>query len=553
MRRFFEHVVSSLPLDPRSRRVLDETLHDWRFENESIEPGLTRRLNDLLSAIAVVRALVLVSWWKPNAAIAQSANGAPLSERDQVIDVINKLSPDSSYEDILREIARAKAAKGEPGMAAEPPRRSSSAFWGRAARVAAVCVCVAIAGATIQTYATPTKYQAVVLFRVEADAPPAGSTPQQAFDLAAFMTIEQSTISSRPLALRVVRALKLAEAGTGTGESPAESRAVDQLSERLAVWGDPKTRLIRIIYTDSSSDRAARIANAIAEHYVSRSIERRRQRISEQLNTVKTMVDSTSVQLEGDRRLLISRAAAANVVDPSVISANLKEAQRELTARQYEADSRKLTAEEMRTFDLENRIEGAMNHPDLQVATLRKEYLGAINAVAALKGRGFGPAHPQLQQAESHLAGTKAELKAEIQRHVDAAQKAYERAETQRKNAERALKYQQAIALENSRNAIPFSQLRERITASERRYQLLLTQQNQLEMVSAGIGNHVSIAETSTAALRAGRQHTSEIFSAWIAAGLLIAVIAAVVMRRRTFPGPKRPGLRESGVVSGVS
>jgi succinoglycan biosynthesis transport protein ExoP len=562
MRRLFEQLVSSLPLDPRSRRVLDETLNDWKHEEGSIDAALRRWLSDLRSAWSVARALVLVSVWRPNAAIAQSANGAPLSARDEIIDVVNRLSPDSSYEDILREIARAKAAKGEPGIAPPPAPRFGGPFWKRAARVAAVCVCIALIGATIQTYATKPVYRATTIVRAEPDVPPVPASAQaqqmlQPMDPEAFMTMELMALTSRSLALRVVRVLRLAEPAPGANtvddvvigpESPAESRAVEDLSRRLIVSPDPRAYLFMISYADASPDKAARVANAFAEQYVARNFERKRKAISDRVDAINKMVADTNVQLEGDRSLLLSRTGALSLVDPAVMAANVAEAQKEATARQHDADAKRITAQELRKFDLETEkgLESALSHPEIyrNVAFLRQEITQARNNVTAMNARGFGPENTRTMEARGQLQKAQADLKTEVQRIVDAAQKASQTAAAQLENAKRALEYQQRLAFDNQRNAIPHSGIRERITANEHTLQQLREQKTQFELLAAGVSNNFQIAETATTLLR--RPDTVMIFWAWIAGGLVVAAIAAFVRGRRAFPGPKGPGLQPS-------
>jgi succinoglycan biosynthesis transport protein ExoP len=321
-------------------------------------------------------------------------------------------------------------------------------------------------------------------------------------------------------------AAKAGEAPPAPRETPEETRAVETLGANLGIESDPTAYIFTINYSASTPERARDIANAVAEVYVAQNLDQNVKNLSDQLSTLKRMVDETYAALVADRRLLLTQTADARVVDPAVIGANMLEAQREATARQYDADAKKITADEMRKFDLENNLDGALTHQEIfrNVQPLRTQITMARNSVQVLQARGFGANHPEVKLAQENLKKAEDELKDEVRRFVDAAQKAWQTAESQRQNAERALRAQQQLAEDNSRNAIPFSQLRERITANERTYQSLLDQQNGLELLAKGVSNNVSIAERAAAPPRPYKPETSKNILMSLAVGLVLAI-----------------------------
>lgn len=541
MRRLFERVVRSLRLDPRSHRVLEETLSDWRHEDEEVAGGWRHSMNDLRSAWSVLRALVLVSWWKPNP-MMQTASGGSMSPRDEMINVINGLSPDSTYEDILRELAAVRVAKGEPGLVGggpRPGRRFDPAFWRRAVTIGALFLVVSVAAGAFQTYTTTPLYKAIAQVRVEPD--PGGQVraiaqAQQMMnvDPGAFMLAEQTVLQSRELKLRVVRRLGLARYTALSRYASNEARAIEELAANLDVQSETARMMFSISYIAADPHVAAEVANAVAEEYVAQNLERKRGNVSAQLTTLGDMLGKAGVELDGDRRLLIQQTHEAQVVDPAVAVERVVEARQQLNARTYEADARKTAAEELALLS----VDAALNSPELasDVAPLRGQINRLQDQKRSLTLQRAGPEHPAMKSVDEQIATTRTDIAGVVAGRVDAARRAYAAAEAQRANAERLVKYQEQLAYENSRNSIPHQQLRERISANEKALQELLQQKSQLELLSRGLTNNISIADMAAVPQRPHTPVPLLNFGVWLSAGLVAALLTAFLMSRRLTP-----------------
>jgi uncharacterized protein involved in exopolysaccharide biosynthesis len=534
MRRFFETFVESLRLDSRSRRVLDETLGDWRHEDASVDGLLRQWTTDLRSACSVIRALVLVSWWKPNAPMAQMAGGGAVSARDEVINVITSLPPEASYEDILRELAALKAAKGEAGGGAGKSWRRDPAFWLRAVRTTALFLVVTAIGAAIQTYTTTPMYVGIAKVRAEPGTAHISAVQEaqhmlQTAEPEAFMQTELAILQSRDLKRHVVRRLLLDQTHGG------ESAAIDELAANLGVILVPAQNIFIISYSAPSRELAVSVANALAEEYVTQNLERKTKAVKDQVETINRMLSDTQTATAAARKLLVQQTNATNVVDPTVMAGNVQEAQREYTQRDYEAQARRVTAEEMSAFDVEKNIDAALSHPNLvsSVAPFRATIAGIDNEIARLTYQRVGPSHPAMLDAHARLASAKQELKTEVERHIDAARKAAQTAERQRAQAEQSLRYWQGLAVKNTGNAIPWQTLKDQIAANEQSYQALLSQQNQLELFSRGVTNNVAIVEEAAAPQRPHTPRTALIFAVWLGIGLAAAAMTLLLTTRR--------------------
>jgi capsular exopolysaccharide synthesis family protein len=449
-----------------------------------------------------------------------------------------------------------------------------------------VLLLVLVAG-ILQTYTTTPAFRATAKVRAEPETAQISAVQQaqqmlQTVEPEAFMQTELAMIQSRDLKLRVVRKLRLdqdkgfltpagpqgiegmvgelksrvmgpvrsllgswlssptppppppAVATPATADVPATTRretteetsAVDTLAASLNISLDPAANIFTISYDSAKPERAAEIANAIADEYVAQNIERRIKAISDQLTTINEMLDTTRGESEADRNILVQRTTATNVVDPTVMAGNVQEAQREYTQRDYEAQARRVTAEEMSAFDIEKNIDAALSHPNLvsSVAPYRATIAQIENDIARLRNQLVGAGHPAMLDAQSRLTNARQALKVEVQRHIDAAKKAYQTADTQRRQAAASLSQWQSLSVQNSTNGIPWQALRDKIAANDQAYQTLLLQQNQLNLYAKGVTNNTSIAERAAVPQRPFKPNTSQNILLSLAVGVVLAI-----------------------------
>ncbi len=244
-----------------------------------------------------------------------------------------------------------------------------------------------------------------------------------------FFSTQNRIISSRTVAERVVISLGLhrdrSYFGVPEGE-PWDGASVEDtaalLQERLTVEAIEETRLVALRVTDQSPERAATLANAIAEAYIAKTLQDRSgstDRASEWLGSQR---DTLRRQLEDSERDLHRFKQEHNILSVSM------EDRQNLLASDIQHHNTKLQEARSRRRQLEARlarIRALVQSDDVEAAaaafpenaaltTMRGELRNKVAEQQSLSAR-YGVNHQRMQSLQAETDALREQMRRELQ------------------------------------------------------------------------------------------------------------------------------------------
>jgi len=274
----------------------------------------------------------------------------------------------------------------------------------------------------------------------------------------------------------------LAPSKPGTGEPERDEVAV-AFAERLRVVRVRNTLLIDIRFSASDAVKAAKVANAIAEVY-----------ISEQLASKQNAAGVATQMLEGKlEQLKLKVAEAERRVEQWKAENNIFDSEGQILSEKQLARlmeqtvvARNATAEARAKYDMVQRLrkqgDATSNIADvLQSHTVRllKEQLGKATRHEAELATKYGPRHPEMQKIRAEVNDAESQLSAEVERLVMNLKNELDVAEDRERQLSAslaALKQQQIVSKEAG---VSLKELERDAATSKQLFEALLTRYKQ--------------------------------------------------------------------------
>jgi chain length determinant protein EpsF len=265
--------------------------------------------------------------------------------------------------------------------------------------------------------------------------------------LPTYLATQAEIIRSRNVALRVIKTLGLADDPEiverfGEGEQ-AQIRLASALLERVEALASRNSNILRIAYTDTDPERAARIANAFGDAYVQASLELRVDPARRSAAWFGQQVEQLRKEYMAAQAKLAEYQKKHGVLGVDDARLDVENARlQELSTQLVNAQNAMYDAE-TRAAEYERGARKQGESPDLQknplLQNLRADLARAEAKLAELSAR-YDRNHPQYRSAlaevnalrsklaaESNLAKGSLDRAAEIaRRHVDEVQAALE-------------------------------------------------------------------------------------------------------------------------------
>ncbi|MDB4986386.1 MAG: Tyrosine-protein kinase EpsD, partial [Myxococcaceae bacterium] len=248
-----------------------------------------------------------------------------------------------------------------------------------------------------------------------------------------FYETQNFILKSRSLAERVVRQLRLHQdrdfMRTGGTEGPAPTsnasvaNATSLLMEAVKVEQVRDTRVVSIRARDSSPDRAQRIANALAEAYIDKSLEdrlgssaRALEWLGEQMQGLKRELEASELALYKFREQ--HHTLSASLDDRQrIIASQLQrysDAFTDIHGRRVQVEARLSVLREILSSDQDLlSLDVKPIGDDQVVAGLRESYRRASEELGRLSVL-YGDAHPQVRAAQGAREYALTQLKTQV-------------------------------------------------------------------------------------------------------------------------------------------
>jgi succinoglycan biosynthesis transport protein ExoP len=442
-------------------------------------------------------------------------------------------------------------------------------------------------GGIVQTYTTTPAYESTAQVRVQPESQSILALQQTQQTLASadpesFMQTELSVLQSRDLTRKVVRKLKLdqeaefttpqgpqglegqfnairgrimgpimewlqpsrpAAPGVATGapprqaptaeqvETPEERAAIETMTSNLNVALVQISYMFNIKFSSSSPEKAALVANTLAQEYEKQNLERRRADISARLAKISEYVTNLNAEIVANQQNLITKTTEANVLDTEQVSSATQRAQADFSTKTAAVQEAQAKVTELEKLDPERDLATALKHPDIQrlgsIAAMRGTLNGYLSEKRQYDANLFASEHPQQKDVDRRIAQAEEALRNEIRATIDSARTAQRQAAQAATAARLVYEAQQRLQVENSKTGIPYQQLRTRVTNDQITLQEMSKQQKDLEILAQGVDNNVSIIEYAQPASKPYKPNTPRNILMSLAVGLALAIMLA--------------------------
>lgn len=388
-----------------------------------------------------------------------------------------------------------------------------------------------------------------------------------------FFETQNHIIASRLVAERVVERLGLQHDRTflddpsavpADWEGMSVTTAALILQSRITVTGIDDTRLVTIHVRDANPERGALIANTIADVFIEKTVEDRMSSTVSSLEWLGTQLDSLREELTGSEEALHAFKQDHNILSVSLedrqnlVAGQLEHFSVALDAARTERIGRRAALARLRALrsaDAEGMGAGFEDSPAVSAlqASLRSSL--AERETFALR---YGPEHPSMRELDERIATVRAQMQAEIDSMIHAAEADVREATEIEAGLQAAIDEANRAGLEVNLLEIEYTQLVRTQENNEKLYGVVLERTTETDLTRMLRTTHVRIVDR---ALQPGEPVTPRVAvnlgvgaGAGVLLGLLIAVLLGRLDRRVKSPRDvEQQGLTLLGVVPAIA
>jgi len=389
------------------------------------------------------------------------------------------------------------------------------------------------------------------------------------FETHEYYATQNKILTSRSVAERVVRKLSLQENPEFWG-IPSDEReswktasitdTAQLLRALLTVTQERDTRLVHILVRDTNPDRAALLANGVADSYLEKTMEDRLgsttgalEWLGKQLDTLKRQLEQSELALhefsEEHTNLAVSFEDQQNI-----IAANIQQISRSLTdarTRRIELEARLKELQASDSSDPMQMQTVLLNN--VTISALRERYRELLVQKDSLIVN-LGDAHPRVVSIDAQLDGAKRALRAEADALIGAVASEVSEIRSVEKGLQGALDQANRIGLELNLQDITHRRLQRERDNTSKLYGALLERTTHTDLARALQLAYARIIDRALAPVAPISPRVGTIVVAGAILGLLFGLGAAITLEQldrviRTAEDAEASGITVLGVL----
>jgi capsular exopolysaccharide synthesis family protein len=366
------------------------------------------------------------------------------------------------------------------------------------------------------TFRQPKVYQAVVTLEYDPNPiSPLGSSVEDVSGQVShflmsreFFETQNLIIQSRAVAERVVERLGLSDNPSffGQEESPdwkpvPKEVAAQRLQSKLSVDPIKDTRLVLLKVRDDDPERAATLANLVADAYIEKMMEDRLGSTAAAAEWLAQQLDSTRKQLDESEHALHEFKKEHNVLSVSV------ENRQNLLAEEIREYNERLTNTRARRIELQARLErlkAARTNPeavqdnaereDSELDALRTALRSKTTERASLSVR-YGNSHPTILELDGEIAALRESIRHEVDALIQVAADDLKEVEAVESGLSKVQSQAQQAGLELNLREIEYSRLSRQRESSSKLFDLLLQRTAETDLTRLLRTTHVRVVD----------------------------------------------------------
>lgn len=434
-------------------------------------------------------------------------------------------------------------------------RTQALILWAHKWIILVVAVLVS-GGVAFWTLRQPRIYEAVCSIEYDPTPPrPLGTKVEDvaspllnAFSNREFYETQNRIIGSRVVAEMVVRRLGL-HRDADFLNVPAEQRegwqgaTVEEAAEAVrggvVVEQVRDTRLVMIRFRDRDRERAQRIANAVADAYVEKTMNDRMSSTVSALEWLGTQVD----ELEGELQTA-DEALHHFKQEHDVLSLSMEDRQN-LIANEIELLSRSLTETRVHRIELQSRVSQlrqAVESDPLTAATPAIEQLSSVQELRtqlrtkqaeleSLRTR-YGAAHPQMVALQTQIDAIRHDVETEVRSVLRAAEAELRETQGTERGLQGALTRANEQGMELNHWEMEYGHLVRERDSKAAIYDLVLKRSAEADLTRMLRVTHVRVVDRALVPRSSVAPRVTLNLTMGVLAGLLLGVIVALLAER---------------------
>jgi capsular exopolysaccharide synthesis family protein len=269
----------------------------------------------------------------------------------------------------------------------------------------------------------------------------------------------------------------------GPDDRPADEQALGRFLERLRVEPVKGTQLVTVSFLSSQPQRAADVANALAEVYVRQAVEFRSRTTAEKGSRLEDETEAQARKVQEAEVALQHFNEDQGLVNIEerrpLLDQKLKDLGASLTAaKTRRLDKEALYQQMLRATDPEE-LSGAIASPLIQ--SLRTELATLDRQAAELLAKGYLEDYPDVVKVREQAENTRQKIAGEAQRLIRASENDYRVALAQEESVSRALEGAKGEALDLARRSLKYDALKRDLEASKKVSENILDRQKETD------------------------------------------------------------------------
>jgi capsular exopolysaccharide synthesis family protein len=323
-----------------------------------------------------------------------------------------------------------------------------------------------------------------------------------------FFETQNLIIQSRAVAQRVVERLGLADDPSFFGQEddpdwapvPKEV-AAQRLQSKLSLDPIKDTRLVRLRIRDNDPERAAALANMVADAYIEKTMEDRLGSTAAAAEWLAQQLDSTRRHLNESEHALHEFKKQHNVLSVSV------ENRQNLLSEEIREYNERLTGTRARRIELQARLErlksarkspeavqGSAQGEDNELDSLRSALRAKITERASLSVR-YGDSHPTILELDGEIAAIRGSINEEVDTLIKVAAGDLEEIQAVEAGLSTVQNRAQKAGLELNLREIEYSRLNRQRESNSKLYDLLLQRTAEADLTRVLRTTHVRVVD----------------------------------------------------------
>lgn len=276
--------------------------------------------------------------------------------------------------------------------------------------------------------------------------------------------------------------LRISEEETPQSEEEKLSKVAEIVKKRLSAENDGRSVSINLAYRDENAERAARIANAIANEYLLNQLDikyNEAQRVNAWLNK---RMENLRNEVKQKEKAVEDFKAANNLIgigDETITQQQLSELNKKLSearAERFQAEARLNSIKGLSRAELETSPE--IIGSDL-IKRLKEQEAEVRRKEAELENR-YGNLHPTIKNVRNELSGIRGKISEEIHKIVEGVKNTYEVADRKVASLEKEIKDLEEKTGEGNQAMVTLRQLTREAAASRSLYEGFLERSKQI-------------------------------------------------------------------------